>query len=105
MHADGDTVIVVWDGGSNHKGPLIRAFVKRNKRLWLELLPPDAPELNPVEVVWGWCKYSQLANFVPDDLAQLDRKITNRIRPWRRDHRLRSLWNGSELPFPDDLNR
>src|SRR5262249_30342993 len=62
-------VIVVWDGGSNHKGPLIRAFVERNKRLWLERFPPYAPELNPVEVVWGWLKYSQLANFVPDDLA------------------------------------
>lgn len=98
-------VIVVWDGGSNHKGPLIRAFVERNKRLWLERLPSYAPELNPVEVVWSWLKYSQLANFVPDDLAELDREITNRLRPLRRNHRLlRSLWNGSELPFPDDLN-
>ncbi len=97
-------VIVVWDG-SNHKGPLIRAFVKRNKRLWLERLPPYAPELNPVEVVWSWLKYSQLANFVPDDLAELDRAITNRLRPLRRNHRvLSSLWNGSELPGPDDLN-
>jgi putative transposase len=98
-------VIVVWDGGSNHKGPLIRAFVERNKRLWLERFPPYAPELNPVEVVWGWLKYSQLANFVPGDLAQLDREVTDRLRPLRRNHRLlRSLWNGSELPFPDDLN-
>ncbi len=44
-------VVVVWDGGTNHKGPPIRAFLARNKRLWLERLPAYAPELNPVEQV------------------------------------------------------
>jgi putative transposase len=53
-------VVVVWDGGSNHKGPLIRAFRRRNKRLTRERLPAYAPDLNPVEVVWSWLKYGQL---------------------------------------------
>ena len=61
-------VIVVWDGGSNHKGPLVRAFLKRNRRLRLERLPAYAPDLNPVEAVWGWLKWGRLANFAPDDL-------------------------------------
>ncbi len=26
-------VVVIWDGGGNRKGPVIRAFLKRNKRL------------------------------------------------------------------------
>ena len=65
-------VIVVWDGGSNHKGPLVRAFLKRNRRLRLERLPAYAPDLNPVEAVWSWPKHGRLANFVPADVHDLD---------------------------------
>ncbi len=36
-------VVVVWDGGPNHEGPVIREFLERNKRLRLERLPPYAP--------------------------------------------------------------
>lgn len=46
-------VIVVWDRGPNHKGPAVREFLWRNRRLGLEMLPPYAPALNPVEQVWG----------------------------------------------------
>ena len=96
-------VVVVWDGGPNHKGPAMRAFLTRNKRLRLERLPPYAPQLNPVEAVWSWLKYGQLANFVPDDLAELDDKILDRLIRLRCEPRLlRALWNGSELPFPEE---
>jgi transposase len=98
-------VIVVWDGGTNHKGPLMRAFLARNRRVWLERLPPYAPELNPVEPVWGWLKYGQLANFVPDDLVELNDEIIDRLIHLRCNPKLlRSLWGGSKLPFPEDLN-
>ncbi len=94
-------VIVVWDGGTNHKGPLMRAFLARNKRLWSERLPPYAPQLNPVEVVWSWLEYGQLANVVPNNLAELDDEILDRLIRLRCDPKLlRSLWDGSELPFP-----
>ncbi len=94
-------VIVVWDGGPNHKGPLVREFLKRNKRLRLERLPAYAPDLNPVEAVWSWLKYGQLANFVPDDLAELDDAILDRLIRLRCEPKLlRAIWNGSDLPFP-----
>jgi putative transposase len=96
-------VIVVWDGGTNHKGPLMRAFLARNRRLWLERLPAYAPELNPVEPVWGWLKYGQLANFVPADPAALDDEIIDRLNHLRGEPELlRALWDGSKLPFPED---
>src|SRR5205823_4046570 len=47
-------VIVVWDGGSNHKGPLIRQLLARYPRLHLEPLPAYAPQLNPVEFIWSY---------------------------------------------------
>ncbi|MBN9590596.1 MAG: transposase, partial [Alphaproteobacteria bacterium] len=81
-------VVVVWDGGTNHKGPVMRAFRKRNRRVWPERLPPYAPELNPVEQVWGGLKFGQLANFVPDDRTPLDREIHNRLKRLSANRRL-----------------
>src|ERR1700748_2762084 len=37
----------------------------------LELLPPYAPELNPVEYLWAHWKHHELANFCPKDFAEL----------------------------------
>lgn len=94
-------VIVVWDRGPNHKGPVVREFLRRNRRLRLELLPPYAPELNPVEQVWGWLKFGQLANFVPDGLTDLDDEIIERLVELKFDPGLlRNLWEASDLPFP-----
>jgi len=44
-----------------------------------EWLPPYAPELNPVEQVWNHSKYSDLANFIPADVHDLHKQITNSI--------------------------
>jgi hypothetical protein len=37
-------VIVLWDGGTNHKGPLIRELLAHYPRLELEPLPAYAPQ-------------------------------------------------------------
>jgi len=98
-------VIVVWDGGPNHKGPAIRRFLARNKRLWLERLPAYAPDLNPVEWVWSWLKYAKLANFVPADVFELEEWVLEYLIPLKCDpNLLRKLWEGSELPFPQPQN-
>ncbi len=95
-------VVVVWDGGPNHKGPAIRGLLKRNKRLTLERLPAYAPDLNPVEAVWSWLKYGQLANFVPGDIPGLDDEVVERLVELKFDtDLLRALWDGSDLPFPE----
>jgi transposase len=94
-------VVVVWDRGGNHKGPIIRKFLSKNRRLTLEMLPPWAPELNPVEGVWSWLKYGELANLVPDDTDELDDEIIERLITLKFDpDLLRALWNRSTLPFP-----
>jgi putative transposase len=94
-------VIVAWDGGSNHKGPLVREFLRRNRRLTLERLPAYAPDLNPVEAVWSWLKYGQLANFVPADVHDLDGWVIDHLVGLKHEPGLlRRLWEGSDLPFP-----
>lgn len=95
-------VVVVWDRGGNHKGPMIREFLRKRRRLTLEMLPPWAPELNPVEPIWSWLKNGELANYVPDDTNELDNEILDRLIGLKFDPELlRALWGRSELPFPE----
>ena len=95
-------VIVVWDGGSNHKGPAIRALCGRFPRLHLERLPAYAPDHNPVEWVWSHLKYGLMANFVPRHVRHLDSVVRAHLFKLGQDPDLiRSLWKGSKLPFPD----
>jgi hypothetical protein len=95
-------VIVIWDGGSNPKGPAIRELLRKFPRLHLERLPSYAPDLNPVEMRWAYLKHGRLANFVPRDVRHLDRVIGDHLAELRGDPALiRSLWSGSKLPFLD----
>jgi transposase len=97
-------VIVVWDRGSNHKGPLIRAFCSRFPRLHLEPLPAYAPELNPVEFVWSHLKYARMTNFVPEGVHHLDQVVQTHLREvGQTPGLLKALWHGSKLPFPKSV--
>ena len=94
-------VIVVWDGGSSHKGPLIRELLSRYPRLHLERLPAYAPELNPVEQLWSHLKHGRLANFVPRNLWHLNHVVQEHLLAARRTAGLlKALWKASKLPLP-----
>jgi hypothetical protein len=97
-------VVVVWDRGGHHKGPAMREFLGTHRRLRLELLPPWAPDHNPVEAVWSWLKYGELANFVPVGVGELDDEIIDRLVALKFDpDLLHALWERSNLPFPEKL--
>ena len=93
--------VVVWDGGSMHKGDPIRELEDRfGDRLGLERLPPYAPELNPVEFLWSWLKYSRLNNLAPRDALQLDGRVVAELAAIREDQALlRSFVQASGLPL------
>ena len=94
-------VIVIWDGGSNHKGPFVRAVCAHFPRLHLERLPAYAPDLNPVEFVWSHLKYGRMANFIPQNVRHLDQVVQSHLHALKRSPRLlKQLWKGSKLPFP-----
>lgn len=99
-------VVVVWDRGGNHKGPVIREFLKKNRRLHLEMLPPWAPDHNPVEAVWSWLKYGELANYTPDGVPELDDAVIERLIDLKlAPDLLRALWERSKLPFPEGQHK
>jgi transposase len=92
-------VLVIWDGLKVHRSGLIRDFVGTWKeRLQLEFLPAYAPELNPVEYLWGYWKHHELPNFCPKDSGQLStvaRKALSRMR--RRPTLVTAFWKQAEL--------
>jgi transposase len=91
-------VIVVWDNGKIHKGPLVRALCAAFPRLHLEALPPYAPELNPDEGVWTLAK-GALANGRPDCRETLRSDLlTTLLRTRRSQQLLRGCITQSDLP-------
>jgi putative transposase len=97
-------VIVVWDRGTMHRGPEIRQLLADYPRLTLELLPPYAPELNPVEQIWTQVKWNRLCNLAAESSSHLEQLVFQELAPLRNDRdRLRSFWDASELPWPRAL--
>lgn len=98
-------LVVVWDGGTLHKGEPIRALCGgRPWRFRFELLPPYAPMLNPVEPVWSWLKFGRWSNFAPRDAEHLDSVLVPELEALRRDRaRLVSFFMASDLPPPRKL--
>src|SRR5208282_559747 len=91
-------VIVIWDGGNMHKGDPIRQVLTDFPRLSVERLPPYAPELNPIEHLWGFTKYTQMANYAPHDVAELHETVLDRLHEVQRDpQRIASCFAASEL--------
>lgn len=93
--------VVIWDGGSMHKGDPIRELEAGfASRLTLERLPPYAPELNPVEFLWSGLKYSRLSSFAPRDAIELNDRVDAELTTIRRNQQLlRSFVHASSLPL------
>ena len=72
--------VVVWDGGTMHKGDPIRALEAHfADRLSLERLPPFAPMLNPVEPLWSWLKYYAVEQLRPARRGRTRRPSGRRV--------------------------
>jgi len=86
-------VILVWDGLPAHRSRVMTEYLRGQSRwLTVERLPGYAPELNPVEYLWGNVKGQELANLCADNLGHatvafssgMCGRLTGRARIWRR---------------------
>jgi transposase len=97
-HVPGN-LLVIWDGLRSHRSRLVRDFVNKSaERIEIEFLPAYAPELNPVEYIWGHWKQHEIPNFCPKNLAQLSehaRKALRRMR--RRPTLVAAFWKQAKL--------
>jgi hypothetical protein len=64
------SLIVVLDRWSVHRKAA--RFLQHDRRFEFEWLPSYAPDLNPVAQVWNHTKYGDLANYVPEDVGELE---------------------------------
>jgi len=93
-------VVLLWDQGRPHKHQDVREWLATHPRWHPVWLPPYAPELNPAEQLWTYLKYGRLANFAPDDMADIRDTVTREQRRLaRRPALLKSLFRHSALPF------
>ena len=67
----GAKVTLIWDGLPSHRSSKMKAFITSQRR-WLVVkrLPGYAPDLNPVEGLWGNIKGTELANLCADSIDE-----------------------------------
>jgi len=91
-------IILIWDGGSIHRGAVVQRLLARHPRLQVERFPAYAPELNPDEQVWNHFK-TTLANGCPMTLDELVDDLSRVARRARRSPALlRGFIRTSDLP-------
>ncbi|HOK96154.1 MAG TPA: transposase [Anaerohalosphaeraceae bacterium] len=72
-------IILVLDRSLVHRWAERRLRKRFSRRIDIEWFPAYAPELNPVEQVWNHSKYSELANYIPDDVLALEKAVCKSI--------------------------
>jgi putative transposase len=94
----GRDLIVVLDRLQAHRSAAKR--MAGDDRFKFEWLPPYAPDLNPAEAVWCHTKYGDLANFVPEDVVDLEVEAELSLEAAAEDQKLlRSFFETAELPL------
>ena len=92
-------LILILDGSKPHRSKVLQEYLERHAGIIrVEWLPPYAPDLNPTEQVWNHTKYSDLANFIPHDIADLRTHVGDSIAAQRtQTGLLQSFFNLAQL--------
>ena len=93
-------VILVWDRLNAHRSTWVQLWRTAYPRLAIEWFPPYAPELNPMEYVWGHLKYHRLSNHGLCELAEIERQARTEAQEIAaQQDLLRSFVHASTLPI------
>ena len=91
-------LIVVMDRLPAHRSAARILREEKGTQIQVEWLPGYAPELNPVEYQWGHAKYSELANFTPDDASELRTAVFETLQKQRsQPNLLLSFFHAAKL--------
>jgi transposase len=96
----GERLLVIWDRSPIHRRAEVTKFIAGvgGRKLWVEQLPPYAPDLNPVEWLWRRLKRVEMRNLVCLDLEELHEEFhlaTNRVR--RKPELVRAFFRSAGL--------
>ena len=68
-------ITLLWDSIRIHNAGPVNNYLSTHPATTVELLPPYAPELNPVDNIWSYVKYNRLSNYCPSTLAELRKRV------------------------------
>ncbi len=95
----GKKLLIIWDRLQAHRSKLVRAHIEaQHGQIMLEYLPPYAPELNPVECIWGYLKHHAMPNYCAEDFGDLRHRARRNLRSMqRRTTLITAFWKQAEL--------
>ena len=93
-------IILVWDRLNVHRSRPVARMLHRSRNLYVEFLPPYAPELNSVEAAWAHLTMNPLANLAPEDSLELADIAERHVRAFRRRKSLLKSFIRSTPLFP-----
>jgi transposase len=98
-HVVGDRLLLIWDSSPIHRRAEVGEFLAEvGRAIHLEILPPYAPDLNPVEWLWKHLKKVELRNLVCLDLEMLHQELHLALGRLRQKSSLvPSFFEGAEL--------
>ncbi|WP_230947421.1 IS630 family transposase [Burkholderia territorii] len=100
LHAQfGRKLMIVWDDAAQHKSRIVREYLdSTDGAVQMALLPGYVPDLNPVEYLWAWLKRHALANFCPNNLAELKHTARCKLKSGqKRKSIIAACWKQAEL--------
>ena len=94
-------IVVIWDGASYHKTPVVEEAAKK-LRIKLTVLPPYSPDFMPVEALWKWLREDVTYHYcykTQDELVKAVNKFCTEINksPIELADRLHSKQSVDEL--------
>jgi transposase len=90
-------VVLLWDRFAPHRAKKARALIGK-RDIHPFFFPPYAPELNPVENLWGYLKTNPMANLAPLDVLTLAKTTRHHGRSLqRKQYLLRSFVENTPL--------
>jgi transposase len=92
---------ILWDEGDVHdRSKVVRAYLSEHPSIETEPFPSYTPEANPDEDAWGHTKRGRLANFAPEDTAELRAVLVEELeRLHRRPDLLASFIRHAAIPI------
>ena len=82
-----------------HRSHLVRDYLDGLAgHIQITYLPPNAPDLNPVEYLWAWLTHQAWANDCPNDLAELHVIARNTLKSaQKRPSIIAACWQQATL--------
>ena len=78
-------ILIFSDGAPIHPSLMVKNYVAATRgRIQVERLPAYAPDLNPVEYMWGHLKTHEIAKLVATHAWELSMQATATLRRMRR---------------------